>query len=149
MDYWDIFILTLAMLATSIVVMRAIHDLRTRTIERVREALMGAANRGEGLLRADRLDMGSCQQWMSESSAIVRRQLTDTAMSCFASKLRDAIVGVELFESRQTPSRDTGVANLADTTTRRSMKSGVDWLRNRARFLGPKDLRGRLWWFGF
>jgi len=155
MDGWDIFILILAVLATFVVAMKAFFDLRLRNIERVRDLLMDAAHQGESMLAAQRLDMGSCHRWMSQASALVGRRLVRSAAASFSETTRDIMVGVELAEDRRpasagdhirpTPAGDY-VMSTADSAAREGLKEGVGWLRRRARLLGPRDVRGRLWW---
>lgn len=154
MNGWDIFVSALAVLGAFVVAMKAYFDLRLRNIERVSDLLMDAAHQGESILAAQRLDMGSCHLWLSHTSAVVERRLVKSAAASFAETTRDVRVGVELADGRRSVPADgrrsvpanTGVTRMADAAAREGMKAGVGWLRRRARLLGPRDVRGRLWW---
>jgi hypothetical protein len=146
MDGWDIFIIALAALATSIVVMKAFFDLRQNKIERVRDALMDLVHQGESILEADRLHAQDCEQWSAQAAAVVRQRLARPLADGFAEATRDLAVGVEAAEMRESSSGGRRLtSSRADAVVGEGMREGVRWLRQRARLLRPGDLRGRFW----
>jgi hypothetical protein len=147
MDGWDIFVFALAVLGAFTVAMKAFFDLRLRKIERVRDTLMDAARWGEVISAAERLDMTSCQQWMSHASSVVERRLVKSVAASFAETTRDIMVGVEAIGDRGSAPASDNVTRMANAAAREGLREGVAWLRRRAGLLGPRDVRGRFWRF--
>jgi hypothetical protein len=124
-----------------------IHELRQRAIERTRDRLQHLAHQGEAVGSLPESDVRSRCQWGTETAETVRRFLAPSIAEDFAGRVADLLIGAEALDAHAGRQRRPDERPLVrEQRCVRSMTEGIRWLRLRAHTVGPREMKGRLWW---